>query len=221
MLEIHLHGALTKFSDQPIRFAANDVRDVLSCLKSRFPGFKNFLWDHPEYVIVLTDRGSKNPRSVHPEFISTPFINVEEVHLFPAMKGAGIETALIAWGMSQAMAAIVAQVIINIAVSMVIGAITNMLSPKTENKGSERPDSKPSFIYNGPENVIEQGYQVPIVYGTHMTGSVVVSAGINVEQLAVASTQAAPPANGGGTPQPASPAPVDWQWTGSPGDSGA
>lgn len=47
----------------------------------------------------------------------------------------------------------------------------------------DRPDQRPSFIFRGPTNVIEQGTPVPLVYGKMRTGSVVVSAGIISEEL--------------------------------------
>lgn len=216
---IHLHGAAAeRFTSEPIEYAADDLRDVLSMLKSRFPEFKPFLSEHPDFYVVLTDKDKQNPRQVHPEFAATPFQDVEEVHLIPAQQGAGIEAALIAWGFSAMAASIISTVVVNLAIGLVMGAVSRMLAPKPDtSKGSERPDEQPSYLYNGPENVIEQGYQVPVVYGTAMTGSVVVSAGISVEQIAVASTLAATPSGGA---QPALPAPVDWQWTGDVGAGG-
>ncbi len=184
--------------------------DVLSCLKSRFPDFKSYLSDNPEYVVIVSGKDKANPRQLHPEFIATPFQDCEEVHLFSATKGAGIEAALVSWGFSAAAASFISTVVINLAISLVIGAVTRMLAPKVENKGSERPEERPSFLYNGPENVIQQGYQVPIVYGVHMTGSVVVSAGVAVEQIAVGSTRTDPPSGVGAAVAAA----VPWQWAG-------
>lgn len=47
----------------------------------------------------------------------------------------------------------------------------------------ERPESRPSFLFNGPVNVIEQGQPIPLVYGRSVTGSIVVSASIVVEDI--------------------------------------
>lgn len=215
---IVLHGALKKFSEEPLELAVQDSQEVFSALKSRFPRFKEFMWEHPTFHIILTDKDRANPRAIHPEFFKSPFIKCEEIHLFPAVDGAGVEIAaylagvLEAWGASAAVAAVVATIVVNVAISLVIGAITNMLAPQTKTDGtSESASERPSFLYNGPVNVTEQGYQVPIVYGTHMTGSVVVSAGVTVEQIPIPSVQVAAPA---GTPQE-SPDPVAWQWDGS------
>lgn len=59
-------------------------------------------------------------------------------------------------------------------------------SPKIGNYSSqERPDDKPSFMFNSPVNTSTQGQPVPIVYGRFRTGSYVVSAGVEIEELPV------------------------------------
>lgn len=57
-------------------------------------------------------------------------------------------------------------------------------TPKAQDYGQrEAPDQRPSFTYNGPVNAVEQGAAVPLVYGQVRTGSVLVSAGVSVEQM--------------------------------------
>lgn len=209
--KIVLHGALKKFSEEPLELAVQDSQEVFSALKSCFPKFKEFMWEHPNFHLVLSDKNISNPRPIHPEFFNSPFIGCEEIHVIPSTEGgyAVLAEYLVELGMSYATAVTVATIVINVAVSIVISAVSNMLAPQTKTDGtSEGADQRPSFLYNGPQNVTEQGYQVPIVYGTHMTGSVVVSAGVTVEQIPIPSAQVAPPS---GTPQ-TSPDPVAWQW---------
>lgn len=208
---VKLYGALTSFSTEPLELDVSDMKDVVAALRSTFPTFRAFLTENPNFVIVLSERGRVNPRPITSEFFNTPFdASVEEVHLFPVVEGeTGIEIAAIAAYLGTSV--LIATIIVNIAVSLVLGAVISLLSPKPKTGGSERPAEKPSFIFNGPENVTEQGYQVPIVYGTHMTGSVVVSAGITVEQLVIYIP-----------PTVVEPPPQDWQFDGTAGgDSGA
>ena len=49
----------------------------------------------------------------------------------------------------------------------------------------EKPEDRPSFIFNGAVNVVEQGGPVPFVYGRMQTGSVVLSAAIDVDDVPV------------------------------------
>lgn len=58
--------------------------------------------------------------------------------------------------------------------------------PKRDDiENSERPDDRPSFLFNGSVNVAEQGMPVAICAGRRIrrAGSVVLSAGIRTEQI--------------------------------------
>ena len=45
-------------------------------------------------------------------------------------------------------------------------------------------DPRKSYSFSGIQNVSRQGVPVPIIYGEVFTGSIVVSAGINTEEVA-------------------------------------
>jgi predicted phage tail protein len=47
----------------------------------------------------------------------------------------------------------------------------------------ELADNRPSFLFNGPVNRVEQGGAVPMVFGRMRVGSVVVSAGLSAENF--------------------------------------
>jgi len=68
-----------------------------------------------------------------------------------------------------------------------VAAGTAVLLSQPPRQGSfdsvESPDARSSFVFNGPSNKSKQGAPVPLVYGRIRTGSVLVSAGITVEQL--------------------------------------
>lgn len=63
-------------------------------------------------------------------------------------------------------------------VAMTVAGISTMLTPEEED---EKKDE--SFLLSGPGNNYEQGAPVPVVYGEIITGSVLISGGIDVEQL--------------------------------------
>lgn len=71
---------------------------------------------------------------------------------------------------------------------LVLSGVSSLLSstPKlSQNAYSnrERPDERPSFIFNGPVNNTEQGGPVPLTYGRIRAGSVVISGGLKIERL--------------------------------------
>jgi len=51
-------------------------------------------------------------------------------------------------------------------------------SPKANYGDRERPDQRPSFLFNGPVNTTEQGGPVPLAFGRFRLGSQVISAGM-------------------------------------------
>ena len=70
-------------------------------------------------------------------------------------------------------------------VSVALSGAAQMLAPTPEANpvDSERPEEKPSFLFNGPVNVSEQGHPVPLIYGRTRVGSIVVSSGLEAEDL--------------------------------------
>ncbi len=71
------------------------------------------------------------------------------------------------------------------AVNVVLGnPIGDFFYPKLSSADEfTPPDQRNSFLFNGAKNVSTQGVAVPLVYGKMRTGSVVVSAGINTEEV--------------------------------------
>ena len=70
--------------------------------------------------------------------------------------------------------------------ALALGGVAQLLTPAPKVRdfsAAERPDQRPSFLFNGPVNVAEQGLPVPLVYGQARAGSVVVSAGISTEEI--------------------------------------
>lgn len=65
---------------------------------------------------------------------------------------------------------------------MALNGVSAMLTPKQ--KATSPEDQKASFILDATGNLVEQGNPVPIVFGEVYTGSVVVSTGMSVEELA-------------------------------------
>ena len=71
-------------------------------------------------------------------------------------------------------------------IGLVMGGIIELLTPvpKTPDYGTrEKPDERPSFIFDGPTNTIEQGGALPLVYGRMRLGSTVVSSALDVEDI--------------------------------------
>ena len=67
---------------------------------------------------------------------------------------------------------------------MVLGGVSGMLFPQPEQPDfSNEGDPRISFNFSGTQNTSRAGTPVPIVYGEIFTGSVVISAAIDTEQV--------------------------------------
>jgi predicted phage tail protein len=65
-----------------------------------------------------------------------------------------------------------------------------MLSPTPQTDSysdRERPGERPSFLFDGPTNTSTQGLPVPLIYGRMRVGSIVVSADLSADDIALGS----------------------------------
>ena len=67
--------------------------------------------------------------------------------------------------------------------SLIIGGIAQLLTP-TPTTNTDEGDPRKSFSFSGIQNVSRAGVPVPVLYGETLTGSVVISAGIDIVQVA-------------------------------------
>ena len=81
-------------------------------------------------------------------------------------------------------AATSAAIIGNIGIALALTGLSQMLTP-VENVREEEQDPRRSFNFSGIQNTSRAGVPVPVIYGQTMVGSVVISAGIENEQVEV------------------------------------
>lgn len=80
----------------------------------------------------------------------------------------------------------IASLSFSIGLSLTLGGVAQMLAPQPAGTDpSERPENQPSYAFNGAINTTAQGQPVPVGYGKLVVGSAVISAGIDVDQVAV------------------------------------
>ena len=183
---ISLHGALAENgSIQVIDLDVDTPRMLFRGLCCVVDGFETRLRSLGTDIQLFTvNEETKTIESVAPETLGMTLGDNQQLHLTPAIEGGGFEIAIGMGFAAGTMGYFVVGFIINLAISMVLGAISSALAPKpdTSNGAAEK---KPSFMFNGPINVTEQGYPVPLAYGLKvLTGSTVISVDADVVQLA-------------------------------------
>ena len=79
-----------------------------------------------------------------------------------------------------------ASTLANIGLALTLVGVSEMLTPLPEpQKFSSEEDPQLSFNFSGVQNTSRAGTPVPIVYGEIVTGSVVISAAIDTNQVDV------------------------------------
>lgn len=179
-------GLADKFCKEPFNMDVDTPQMLYLGLFSRFTGFKQHLIELGEVAMVT--KVGEDYLPVRADEYELTFGNAEEVHLFTNIEGAGAEAiALISFTLEVSWAtATVIYVAATIAVSMVLGAIIKALSPQPSAFENTQVSANASHIFNGPENVTRQGVAIPLIYGVHMAGSIVVSAAIETGDVAYA-----------------------------------
>jgi len=80
--------------------------------------------------------------------------------------------------------------------SMILSGVVGLLAqPPKPDSPTDRaaPGDVPSFLFNGVTNNSQEGGPVPLVFGTHLVGSVVVNAGLNAEDIPTGESASAQP----------------------------
>ncbi len=121
----------------------------------------------------------------------------QEIKIIPVVAGAGAVgriiagVALIALSFFLPPVAGIAlgTIAFGIGASLVLGGVAQLLTPVPQlyapgaSGNDTAKDPRKSYSFSGIQNTSRQGLPVPIVYGETLVGSVVISAGIDTEQV--------------------------------------
>ncbi|MEH6641389.1 hypothetical protein [Vreelandella glaciei] len=194
MKQIILHGALGARFGESFSLDVRDPAEAVRALGVQLKGFREALEAGHWHVM----RGPlDNGDDLNEEGLTVALGNQSEIHIMPAVEGAGdglgniIAGALLvaaafytggaslaAWGTLSSGLAIAGG-------GMALGGIIQMTTnlPGADYNDRESPAERPSFLFDGPVNTSTQGLPVPVIYGRVRVGSVVISAGMTAEEL--------------------------------------
>jgi predicted phage tail protein len=199
MHEIILHGGLKKRYGESFFMDVATPAEVIRALCSQLEGIEQ---DIREGVFRLVRGDIKKGTELGEEDLFFNLGKEKEFHIVPvpagakrggigkiilgvALIGVGLANPIALQGLSLAGTPLVTS-IGGLGVSLALGGVSQLLSPSPrvqDYSSRERPDQRPSFLFNGAVNVAEQGLPIPLVYGQMRTGSVVVSAGITTDNI--------------------------------------
>ena len=181
---------------------ADSIAKVISFLVNNFPKVEKYM--NPKYYQVKVGN-----YSIDKDEIYFP-IGQEDIHIVPVIAGAGrgigkilLGAALIAGaffvpnglilskaaggglatGFGFAKAGFLAKSMVYLGASLVLSGVSEMLFPMPKPKEfRSEEDPRLSFSFSGAQNTSRAGTPVPLVYGTMITGSVVISGAVDTQQ---------------------------------------
>ncbi|WP_075675614.1 tail assembly protein [Stenotrophomonas sp. TD3] len=187
---IRLYGKLGARFGRRFRLAVNSPAEAVHALCTMLPGFQQYLM------------GAKAKGMEFAVFAGRQNLSRDQLHDPPGQGDIRIAPVMVGskrGGVLQTIIGIVLIVVgsytswaggaalVSTGVSMVVGGITQMLSPQPKGLGAkDTPENAPSYSMNGTVNTQAQGNPVPVAYGGHdskgmFIGSAVISGGILAE----------------------------------------
>ena len=202
MRKIKLYGELAKkVGKKEFDVEVHNISRAVSFLVNNFPDLERFM--SPKYYQVKV-----GDYSIDQNEINYP-VGKQDIHFIPVIQGQGgnfgkiiLGGALIAmsfgaggfiakslvfgkgFGASFAAASFGAKAAFGIGAGLLLTGVTDMLFPLPEpQKFNSEEDPQLSFSFSGVQNTSRAGTPVPLVYGEIFTGSVVISAAVDTNQV--------------------------------------
>ena len=196
MRTVKLYGELAEFTGRKEIIAdIADVGESIRMLVANFAGLDRHMAER-EYVVCVGNTSIGLDELKDPigksKILITPVIagaggNLGKVLVGAALIGLSFYTGGLGLGASMSFATgakvgFVAKSLFYIGAGLVFGGIAGMLTPVPKTP-EQTEDPRESFNFSGITNTNAAGVPVPIVLGRTITGSVVVSAGIDTVQV--------------------------------------
>jgi len=202
--KVKLYGELAKFvGHKEFEVELNTVGKAVSFLIHNFPEVERFM--SPKYYQVKVGN-----YDIDESELDYP-VGQEDIHFIPAISGAGrgfgkillgaalIGGAFLFGGLqfgqlfgpivqpgSLAAAGGLTKAAFGIGSALLLSGVSDLLFPMPQpQKFNSEEDPQLSFNFSGVQNTSRAGTPVPIVYGEIITGSVVISAAIDTNQVEV------------------------------------
>lgn len=198
MKTLNLYGSMQEKYPGVFKMDVATPAEAIRAMCIQLPGFEEDI-KAGNWRLVRGDLEGND--EVNEDGLQMTLGNQNEMHLIPVIEGAnsgagmiivGIVmivaafftggTSIAAWG---AMSTMLAATGLGMAVGGIIASTTKMPGAGASASGNERESDKASFLFDGPTNQSTQGVAVPRGYGRMLIGSIVVSAGLYAEPMAV------------------------------------
>ena len=200
MRVIRVYGRLARFlGRRTFRAEVASAAEAVRFLLANFPQVERHMADQ-HYRVKL------GARALDADDLHEP-AGAAEIAIVPVIGGAGAVGRIVA-GVALVAASIfipgsalifgtaVKGLVFGIGASLALGGVAQLLTPVPQMAGpgavsmgpmakaADDNDPRKNYSFSGIQNTSRQGVPVPVVYGEVIVGSVVISAGIDVDQVA-------------------------------------
>lgn len=193
--KIKVYGKLRQFLGKPYFMAAvKSPQQAMSFLIANFEGVQKHMNDQ----IYKVKMGG---RVITEEYLS--MTGQGDIQIIPIAIGSGFVAAVVGAVFGGAAAAVttvasvagavltssvVTTALTTIGTSLVIGGITDLLSPQNpvpdvSSVSDIDPSIRGSYSFSGIQNVSNSGVPIPIIYGLVFSGSIIISSGTDSTQV--------------------------------------
>lgn len=199
MRTIRVYGQLARFlGRRSFRAEVASAAEAVRFLLANFPQLEPHMAQQ-HYRVAVGDR------AVEPGELHEP-AGGSDIAIVPVIGGAGAVGRIIA-GVALVAAAVFIPgfaawagptafaLITGVGASLALGGVSQLLTPVPRMAGpgaavmapmakADNNDPRKNYSFSGIQNTSRQGVPVPVIYGEIIVGSVVISAGIDVDQVA-------------------------------------
>ena len=189
MIKLTIYGRLRKFIGQStFEIKAKSAKEAFSFLINNFAGVREHIKDQ-EYCVMAGDLIlTKELLDMQTES-DIKIVPVVHGEIFGIILGIGalfgsslIPSTILG---STLLATFASTALTIIGTNLVVGGITDMLTPdpKPINANRQEDPQDPSYVFSGLLNNSKQGVPINIVYGETLVGSTVVSSSVDTFQV--------------------------------------
>ncbi|KEJ91680.1 tail assembly protein [Synergistes jonesii] len=193
--KVCLHGYLAEKFGEVFELDVQTPAEAVRALSVQLKGFASSVRGGEFFVL----RDKEKLEEV--ELLMT-MGGASELHIVPVANGSknngvlkvvlgvvliGVSFAVAGWsmaGMSNVVfGSVTAGHMLAMGAGMLLNGLGQLLSPTPTIDSNESPDSRPSYLFSGAQNLEEEGNVIPLVYGAPWAGSLVASCGFDTQEV--------------------------------------
>jgi predicted phage tail protein len=215
---IRLYGRLGVKFGRVHKLAVGSAAEAVRALCSQLRGLERYLNESKDngfgYGVFY---GKKN---LHEDDLLNPNYG-DDIRIAPVILGSknggwiqvilGVVLVVVGAVLSAYGYGAIGQPLMKLGIGLIVGGVVQLLAPSPKGiSARDKPENQASYSFNGPINTQAQGNPYTVIYGDVITGSAVLSAGIDVDDQAYIPSGNPGEGSGGGGGGGAPPWHLEW-----------